>query len=107
MDNRRITPKDTEYQIYKKSLLERVSREPKVIWWKPRTWFRKKESDKARIYYGDKVFTMAQLITEIENDTEIGIDHVNMHKGVCEHRKSIEIEKRKEKLIKIIKSKSK
>lgn len=99
----KLTPKSKDYLRYKEELLEVVSKEPKIIWWKPRTWFLKKQHNSARIYFGDKVFTISQMIDEIKNDTEVGIEHVNMHKELEETRKQFQIKQRKKKLIKLMK----
>jgi hypothetical protein len=87
-----MTIQTPDYQKYKAELLEIFLKEKydsRKVLWKPWTWFRKYDS--AKIFTGDKVFTMSQILDEIRNDTEIGKDLVEMHKSLKETRKKLGI----------------
>lgn len=42
------------------------------------------DNGKIRIFWGVDAFTLKELIKEIEDETEVGIEHIEMHIGAME-----------------------
>lgn len=45
----------------------------------------KSETDKARLFWGGEVYTISEMIHEIENETKVGKEHIQLRIDAYKH----------------------